>query len=75
MKTKTKVVPGLSLKGKDLMNRIRNGSIQLNGSGGQYIQNKELADAMRLSKTEQILAARENAKRVQELKSKLSQNG
>jgi len=75
MKTKTKVVPGLSLKGKDLMNRIRNGSIQLNGSSGQYIQNKDLADAMRMSKTEQIIAARENAKKVAELKSKLQKNG
>jgi len=75
MKTKQKVVPGLSLKGKDLMNRIRNGSIQLNSGQGQYIQNKEIADAMRLSKTDQILAARENAKKVSDLKSKLQSNG
>jgi len=75
MKTKQKVVPGLSLKGKDLMTRIKNGSIQLQGSNGQYIQSKELADAVRLSKTDQIIAARENAKKVAELKSKLQTNG
>lgn len=65
------VVPGLSLTSKDIMNRIKNRSIDLT-QAGQYIDDRTLADNARMSRLDAAIAALKNSKHISNLKQKLN---
>lgn len=68
---KFKVIPNLSLKGKDIMNRLKNNSLQLQHSG-QYSLEEEIDNSRRLSKVEIMHKAKENLENINNLTSKLN---
>lgn len=61
---KFRVIPNLSLKGKDIMARLRNGSLRLDATG-QYSLSPEIDATRRMTKLDIELAARENFKKIQ----------
>jgi len=71
---KHKVLPNLSLKGKDLMTRVNNRSIDLSTRGNFYGDNPEMFRAKLLAKPELVAAAKKNAEQIANIKKKL-ENG
>lgn len=71
---KFRVIPNLSLKGKDIMKRLQNRSLILDGMTGNYTLEEQWDAMRRMTKADAILAAQKNANQIKELSNKL-QNG
>lgn len=70
---KFKVYPGLSLKGRDIMIRLRNGSLQLQ-EGGQYNLDKDIEKTRRMSKLDLAHASQQIQEDIRVLGDKLNQS-
>jgi len=68
---KFRVIPNLSLKGVDVMRRLANRSLMLDGTGGQYSLEEFAHQAQRMTKADVILAHREATMNIQSLQNKL----
>jgi len=67
---KFRVVPNLSLKGPEIMRRLKNRSLNLE-HGGQYSIDEEIQASLKLDKVELKNKARENAQKIADLAKKL----
>lgn len=68
---KFRVIPSLSLKGVDIMRRLANRSLILDGMGGQYSLDEFADKSRRMTKSDIILAHREATQNIQSLQNKL----
>lgn len=68
-----KVIPNLSLTGKDILTRLRNRSLTLN-QGGQYILDEKIDQVRRMSKIDIAREALSNQKKINNLNQKLQRN-
>lgn len=71
---KFRVIPGLSLKGPDILQRLKNRSLTLNPIQGSVLEDASFADALRMDKVELINKMKENEKAIAEKRAKLSRN-
>lgn len=72
--TKLKIIPGRGLTGKDIKNRLRNRTLEGQTFGPEhYTIDEEMVNFTKMSKIEQINAARQNAKQVREIQNKLEE--
>lgn len=75
-KQKLKIFPGRGLSGKDIKNRLRNRTLQAQTFGEEsYMVDENMAKFTKMSKVEQIQAARENNSAMREAQRKLEQYG
>lgn len=69
---KLKIFPGRGLSGKDIKNRLRNRTLQGQVFGEEsYMLDENMAKFTKMSKVEQIQAARENNSAMKETQRKL----
>jgi len=68
---KFRVIPNLSLKGADILRRLANRSLMLDGTGGQYSLDEFAHASGRMTKSDIILAHREATMNIQSLQNKL----
>lgn len=66
-----KVIPKLSLRGKDIMARLKNRSLVLDGMPGNYTLEEHWDAARRMSKADAARAMLTNGKTIDELKNKM----
>lgn len=71
---KFRVIPGLSLKGPEILQRLKNRSLALNPIQGSILEDASFADALRMDKIELIHKMKENEKAIKETRAKLSGN-
>jgi len=64
---KFRVIPNLSLKGKDIMIRLKNRSLILDNKNIQYSLESEFDEARRMSKVDLHRAMLDNAKHINSL--------
>lgn len=67
---KFKVIPNLSLKGKDILTRLRNRSLTL-GANGQYALDEKIDQVRRMSKIDIAREALSNQQRINNLTNKI----
>lgn len=68
---KYRVHPNLSIRGKELLTRIKSRNIKLDNSGQQYIMDEEILKLSRMNKKDVINEHREGAQKINSLKNKL----
>lgn len=71
---KYRVVPGLSLKGPDILARLKNRSLNIKSMESMQIESPEFAEAMRMDKIELINKMKSNEKAIEQKKSELRKN-
>lgn len=71
---KYRVVPGLSLKGPDVLARLKNRSLNIKSMESMQIESPEFAEAMRMDKIELINKMKSNEKAIEQKKSELRKN-
>lgn len=66
--TKLKIIPGRGLTGKDIKNRLRNRTLEGQVFGGEhYTLDERMDEFQKMSKVEQVNAARQNAQEIKQL--------
>jgi len=71
-KNKFKVIPNLSLKGPDIMRRIANRTLIMNGGTGQYSLDEEVDEARRMTKMDIMNKHREITGNIANLQKSMS---
>lgn len=61
---KFRVIPNLSLRGKDIMTRYKNGTLRMTLEG-QYSINEKIDESRRMTKQDIINAARDNNSKIE----------
>lgn len=69
---KFRVIPNLSLKGRDIMTRLKNRSLILNASG-QYEINEAIDATRRMTKLDILNEMKRNSSKINEIQSILNQ--
>lgn len=72
---KYRVIPNLSLKGKDIMTRIKNRSLIPDRSGQIYSLDDKIDTSRKMSKLDLLNEMQKNDRQISDLKSKLKSNG
>lgn len=70
-----RVVPNLSLRGTDIMKRLKNGSLKVDVKTGQYSIDDEIDASRRMTKADIINASRKNFQNINNLNNKLNASG
>jgi len=69
---KLKIIPGRGLTGRDIKNRLRNRTLEGQAFGDEsYTLDESMVSFTKLTKVEQIEAARKNGEKVREIKRNL----
>lgn len=68
---KFRVIPHLSLRGKDIMTRLKNRSLMFDTSGNQYSTDEQIDATRRMSKLELTRTASDNRKKITAMQQEL----